>query len=321
MKNPLKRRDFLKLSIVAATLPIADQLPAAAPAKKAAKTPEEQTDGLTVYELGPQTWVRWNNRLLTCYRAHRSQKYPYMFPLSGPLSGLSLTDETTLPYPHHRSLFFGCDRVNGANYWQEEYDKGQILSTGPKVAKATKDVVEILDSCDWQQPGKPVVMKDTRKITITVPNERLRFIDWEIVWQAVENIAITKTNHSLFSIRAALEITPKGRGSLINAEGDSGEKGTYGKKSAWCDFHGKRSPVTPVEGIAILDHPKNPWSPCEWFTRDYGFASPTPLYFMEQPWQLAAGKSVTLRYRVVLHAGDPAEAGLPAIYKDWAAKG
>ena len=322
MQNELRRRDFLKLSAVAAALPLTGNLPAAAPAAKpAAKPAEPSTDGLTTYQLGPQIWIRLHNRPLTCYRAHRSQKYPYLFPLTGPLSGLSLTDETTEPFPHHRSLFFGCDRVNGGNYWQEDYAKGQILSTGPKLGANTRITVEILDVCEWQKPGGPGVMKDQRKITLTAPSERLRFIDWEIAWSAVENAVIQKTNHSLFSMRAALDITPKGGGNLVNAEGDTTEKGTFGKKSAWCDFYGKRAHVAGdvVEGIAIFDHPKNPWSPCPWFTRDYGFASPTQMNFMEKSWELPAGQSVTLRYRVVIHAGDPKEAKLDEIYKQWAA--
>jgi hypothetical protein len=322
MQNKMDRRAFLKVSAVAAALPLATRLEGAVPAAKPAALPAgENTDGLTTYQLGPQLWVRLNNRPLTCYRAHRSQKYPYLHPLAGPLSGMSLTDETTLPWPHHRSLFFGCDRVNGGNYWQEDYEKGQVLSTGPKLGKATRDSVEILDACEWQKPGGPVVMKDQRKITVTVAGDRLRFVDWEIEWQAVENVTVLKTNHSLFSMRAALDITPKGGGNLVNAEGDAGEKGTFGKKSAWCDFFGKRANAAGevVEGIAIFDHPKNPWAPTPWFTRDYGFASPTPMNFVEKQWELAAGKSVSLRYRVVLHAGTPKEAGLDAVYKEWAA--
>jgi hypothetical protein len=117
----LTRRTFLRASLAAGALPLAGPLRAAAPASRPAAPPPaaENTDGLTTYQLGPQIWIRLNNRLLTCYRAHRSQKYPYLFPLAGPLSGLSLTDETTLPFPHHRALFLGCDRVNGGNYWQE----------------------------------------------------------------------------------------------------------------------------------------------------------------------------------------------------------
>jgi hypothetical protein len=319
MNAPFSRRAFLKCSLAATALRLATHLPAAAP--EAPPSAEPGMDGLTTYQLGPQIWVRWNNRLLTCYRAHRSQKYPYLYPLAGPLSAESLTSETSLPYPHHRSLFFGCDRVNNGNYWQEEYDQGQILSAGPKLGKASKDSVEILDACEWQKPGGPVVMKDQRAITVTVASNRLRFVDWDIRWQAVENIKILKTNHALFSARASADITPLGGGNLVNAEGLSGEKATFGKPSAWCDFYGRRESIRGdvVEGIAILDHPKNPWSPCPWFTRDYGFMSPTPFNFIEQPWEMAAGKSITLRYRVVLHSGSPKDAGLNAIFQEWAA--
>jgi hypothetical protein len=74
-----------------------------------------------------------------------------------------------------------------------------------------------------------------------------------------------------------------------------------------------------VEGVALFNHPLNPWKPCPWFTRDYGFISPNPLHFAAKPWQLAAGKSVQLRYRVVAYAGTPTDAGLEGIYKAWAA--
>ncbi len=309
----LRRRDFLKCSLAATVLPLATHLHAAAAVAGA--------EGLSTYQLGPRIWVRWNNRALTCYRAHRSQKYPYMYPLAGPVTGLPLTTETSLPYPHHRSLFFGCDRVNGGNYWQEDYARGQILSAGPRLGKTTKDSVEILDQCVWQQPGKEPVMKDQRRVTVTVANEKLHFVDWEIEWSAVADVQIQKTNHSLFSLRAASDLTPNGGGTLLNAVGQSGEKATFGKPAAWCGFSGKRERIGGdiVEGIAILDHPKNPWSPCPWFTRDYGFLSPTPLNFLPQPMEWPAGKSVTLRYRVVLHAGDAHEAGLDTIHRQWAA--
>ncbi len=319
MSQKMHRRAFLKASLTAATLPIGAGLNsgwAATPATKPA-----EGEGLTTYQLGPQIWVRLNNRLVTCYRAHRSQKYPYMYPLSGPISNLSLTAETGLPWPHHRSLFFGCDRVNGGNYWQEDYPTGQIQSTGPKLGAVTRESVEILDGCDWQKPNAQPVMKDQRKIKVTIASPRRYFVDWEIQWTAVQDVKILKTNHSLFSARAALDITPLGGGKLVNAEGLSGEKATFGQQSTWCGFHGRREHIEGgvVEGIAILDHPKNPWPKCPWFTRDYGFMSPAPMNFIEKTWELAAGKSVNLRYRVVLHAGDPKEARLDQIYQEWAA--
>jgi hypothetical protein len=295
------------------------QSPSAAESLKPTNSLTADPEGLTAYQTGPQIWIRWNNRLLTCYRAHNSQKLPYMYPLAGPISGLSLTSETALPYPHHSSLFFGCDRVNGCNFWQEGFDHGQIVSQGPALGKITRNSVEILDACLWKKPGMNPVMKDKRRILVTVVSPQLRFIDWDIEWSAVENVVIQKTNHSLFAARAAIDIVPTGGGVLRNAEGLIGEKATFGKPSAWCDFSGKRADIGSniVEGIAIMENPKNPWPSCPWFTRDYGFMSPTAFNFMEKSCELAAGKSVNLRYRVALHAGNAQDARLDFLFNDW----
>ena len=321
MNKTVQRRDFLKLSLAATAAPLGVQL--AGTTASAEPKPVPGAEKLTVYQAepgDPHVWVRWANRLLTAYRAHPTQKYPYLYPLAGPVSGLSLTSETSLPYPHHRSLLFACDHVNGGNYWQTRRATGQILSTGPSLGEATPESAEIFDKCEWKKPGGPVVCRDERKITVTVAGPKLRLIDFEVEWIAVEDMTVTRTNHSLLAIRAALDVTPWGGGTLINSEGQSGEKATFGNPAAWCGYHGKRKAANDVvEGIAVLDHPKNPWSPCRWFTRDYGFISPTPFYFIKEPWQLPAGKSVHLRYRIVLHAGDHKDAGLDAIHKAWAA--
>jgi len=315
LARSLSRRQFLQ-AVLASSLASAARPSRAAPAAGQVGSPSA---GLQPYQDRPQIWVRWNNRILLCYRAHPTQKFPYVYPLAGPITGLSLATETGLPWPHHRSLFFGCDRVNGGDYWAGDLSRGHIRSTGPRVGAATKDRVEILDACEWRQPQGTVVMKDQRRVVVKVESDRVHCLDWEIVWTAVGDVRIHKTNHSLFAVRVAPDLAPDGGGQLVNAEGLSGEKATFGKPSAWCACFGKRQRLggSIIEGIALMDHPSNPWAPCPWFTRDYGFISPTPLNFIERPWELPAGKAVTLRYRVVLHADQPQQAGLPQLYKAW----
>jgi hypothetical protein len=325
MSDALGRRDFLKLSLAAAAAPLAggDMKPtkAAKPAKPTAIKPEAGSDKLTVYKYSADIWLRWANQTLTCYRAHRSQKYPYFYPLAGPLTGLPLTSETSVPFPHHRSVYFACDKVNGGDYWQEELKDGQILSAGPQLGPHSPQSAVILDQCEWRKNDGPVQMTDRRKYTVTVVGPKLWFLDAEINWAAAVDVTIQHTNHSLFSTRVAPDITPWAGGTLVNSEGGVNEKGTFGKTAAWCAFFGKRRSLSdnPVEGLALLDHPKNPWAPSPWFTRDYGMMSPTPMNFLKKPWQLAAGKSIDLRYRVIAFAGDPQEAGIAALYKAWAA--
>ena len=68
-----------------------------------------------------------NGVLFTSYIMSEYEKYPFFFPVNGP-SGASVTSLRNGNYPHHSSLFFGCDRVNGGNYWQEGADRGRIVS-------------------------------------------------------------------------------------------------------------------------------------------------------------------------------------------------
>ena len=103
---------------------------------------------------------------------------------------------------------------------------------------------------------------------------------------------------------------------LVNAEGETTEKGTWGKPSPWCDYSGTRDSVT--EGIAIFQHPENRWFPSRWFTRDYGFFSPTPMQWLENDrLDLPKGEQLTLRYRVVVHTGNAATAGIADLWEQY----
>jgi hypothetical protein len=260
--------------------------------------------------------VTAGGKVFTCYKFAASQKYPYFWPVNGPTSGKSITTESSQPYPHHHSLFFGCDRVNGGNYWQESNEHGQIVSKGPRIIEASGGRVVFTDECFWQQPGAEPIIHDIRRVVITAPSEDLRFIDFEISLEPLVDVSILKTNHSLFSARVMPELSVNSGGTLINAEGKTGEKGTWGVASPWCDYTGTHNGVT--EGIAILQHPRNRWFPAKWFTRDYGFFSPTPMFWPESGrTELPKGQILTLRYRVVVHAGDVKTAGIKQIFKQY----
>jgi hypothetical protein len=263
-----------------------------------------------------QVVITVDSKLFTCYKFAGSQKYPYFWPVNGPLSGKSITTETSEPYPHHHSLFFGCDRVNGGNYWQDVNARGQILSQGPKITEASGERIVLTDTCLWKQPGKEPVIEDTRRITICALSETLRIIDFKITVTPLVDIEILKTNHSLFSARVVPELSVTSGGTLINAEGNTSEKGTFGAASPWCDYSGTRDGT--AEGIAILQNPGNRWYPSKWFTRDYGFFSPTPMYWLEgDKLNLAKGEKLTLDYRVVVHAGDSKTANIAGLFDQY----
>ena len=115
-----------------------------------------------------------------------------------------------------------------------------------------------------------------------------------------------------------------GRGHIVNSTGAQ-DAAAWGKRADWCDYYG------PVEGktvgIAIFDHPQNPRHPTWWHVRDYGLFAANPFGvhdFEKKPAGtgnliIPAGKSVTFRYRIVLHEGDEKQAGIAGLYKDFTA--
>ena len=67
---------------------------------------------VTAEQVGDKIEIRINGTLLTNYILSEDEKYPFFFPVNGP-SKASVTSMRNANYPHHSSLFFGCDRVNG----------------------------------------------------------------------------------------------------------------------------------------------------------------------------------------------------------------
>jgi hypothetical protein len=272
---------------------------------------------ITAEKVGSKINVTINNKYFTSYIFSNDEKYPFFYPVNGPESGGSVTSMRNAEYPHHSSLFFGCDLVNGGNYWQEGLERGRIISVNAEIIKQGGDTVLITDECIWSRPGVISPVKDNRTFIITSPSAAVYQIDVEITMEMLIDVTIKKTNHSLFSARMAADLSVKNGGTMINAEGVKSEKDTFGKNSPWMDYYGKRGDAT--EGLAILQHPSNPWYPSPWFTRDYGFMSPTPMYWPDNGTEtkMKKGTVLNLRYRVLVHAGDHSEAKIAEAFEKY----
>lgn len=262
---------------------------------------------ITAETIGDKIEIRINGNLLTNYILSEYEKYPFFYPVNGP-SKASVTSMRNANYPHHSSLFFGCDKVNGGNYWQEGLDRGQIVPLRADIIESGGERVVIENENIWKRPGAMAPIKDFRTITVTVPSEDVFQIDFDVTMEMLIDVTIDKTNHSLFSGRMDPDLAVTNGGTMVNAEGETGEKGTFGKRSPWMDYYGKR--MEKIEGMAILQHPSNEWFPAPWFTRDYGFFSPTPMYWPENDKNvvLKKGETIKLKYRVLIHSGDHKEA-------------
>lgn len=274
---------------------------------------------ISAVKVGSKINITIDNLFFTSYVFSEDEKYPFFYPVNGP-SGAGVTSMRNGTYPHHSSLFFGCDKVNGGNYWQEGLDRGQIVSLREDIIENDGPRVVIENECIWKRPGAMAPVKDLRKITITAPSKEMFQVDFEVSMEMLLDVIIEKTNHSLFSGRMDPALAVVNGGTMINAEGGLGEKGTFGKASPWIDCFGKRG--DKVEGMAIMQHPSNKWYPSPWFTRDYGFFSPTPMFWPadDKATVLKKGEIVKLKYRVLIHSGSNVTAKIADEFKKYASE-
>jgi hypothetical protein len=158
-----------------------------------------------------------------------------------------------------------------------------------------------------------------------------RAIDWEITLQATEgDVRIQDTEEGTMGIRTHPNLrlqngngVTSANGQAINSEGVTG-KDVWGKRAAWIDYWGTVN--GKVVGIALYNHPRNPRHPTWWHARPYGLFTANPFGihdFEGEPagsgdMTIRSGHSVTLRYRIVLHAGSPTEAGIAEQYSVYA---
>jgi hypothetical protein len=64
---------------------------------------------VTAEKVGDKIEFRVNGNLFTSYILSDFEKYPFFYPVNGP-SNASVTSMRNANYPHHSSLFFGCDK-------------------------------------------------------------------------------------------------------------------------------------------------------------------------------------------------------------------
>ncbi len=174
---------------------------------------------------------------------------------------------------------------------------------------------------EWRDPNGKVLLVESRNM-VFYSDPKLRIIDFEISLTAAEDVTFGDTKEGAFAIRLAETLTEKKGGKMADADGRAAMAQVWGKRSNWVDCSGE------VEGeklgVAIFDSPQNPRHPTYWHARDYGLFALNPFgahaFDPAQPeshWQLAKGKQLVFRWRVVIHPGDSESGHVGDLYKDY----
>jgi hypothetical protein len=265
---------------------------------------------------------------------------PYLHPLRAatgtyatrmwPMQDVPEEQGTTKDHKHQRGLWIAHEGVNGVDFWNNEAsyttpNRGRIVLRKLGTIASGKEKGTLAATFDWVSPAGDALVREDRVMTF-YSSPTLRVIDLDVTLTALRDVTFGDKKDGFFGIRmrpALQEDT--GSGHIVNADGLAGEKQLWGKTSDWCDYSGQIA--SEKLGIAILDHPKNPRHPARWHARAYGLFAENPFglaVFTGDTSQngamtVASGQQLRFRYRVIIHPGDAASAGVANLWKTYAA--
>jgi len=272
-----------------------------------------------------------DGKLFTTYHVKSGNK-PILYPIIGP-TGKPMTrsypmkdaaETERADHRHHRSLWFTHGDVNGTSFWHEESRSGMIehqeflrVEGGEQATIVTRN--------DWVDDDGEKICSDVRTLVFGA-DENVRWIDFDVTIMADEKpVVFGDTKEGSFGIRVAgtMKVDAENGGHIVNNKGDT-DKDTWGKQASWVDYYG------PIDGetlgIAILNHPTSFRFPTYWHVRTYGLfaANVFGIHNFENnnekdgSYTLEPGKSLTLRYRVLLHKGDQEEGQVAQSFVEYA---
>ncbi len=291
--------------------------------------------GVKLLQQNDRVRVELNGRLFTEYYFTNVPR-PFLYPLLGP-GDLPMTRDWPMKsdtdeehdHPHHRSFWFAHGSVNGVDLWSEGKDSGKTLHTEFVTVRSGEKTGVIQTRNKWVNKEGATLCTDERTITFLTPGPGdERIIDFAITLQPAQgDLTLGDTKEGTMAVRLAETMRLKGKvgkGHIVNSEGQT-DDATWGKRAKWCDYYGPVAGKTV--GVAIFDHPANPRYPTWWHVRDYGLfaANPFGRHDFEKLTDknagdlvIPAGKSVTFRYRFVLHQGDEKSAKIAEAYEAYA---
>ncbi len=260
------------------------------------------------------------------------------FPMRKDIPGES-TD-----HPHHRAMYYAHGDINGIDFWSE----AQFMEKTTEIAHGVQYTSEsmphgrtVFKKLDEMQGGEDsgslratfnlvgpdgkTIGKETQAYTFS-GDEGTRIIDCEFTITPLKDpVKMGDTKEGTFAIRVVKALEEPG-GRMLNSEGAVGEKRIWGKRASWVDYSGAVEGMKL--GIAIFDHPSNPKHPTYWHARGYGLFAVNPFgehdFYNDKNRDgsitIAPGKSLSFRYRVLIHDGDAAEAKVTEAYARYAAE-
>ena len=219
-------------------------------------------------------------------------------------------------HPWHKAMWWSWKFIDGKNFWE-----GTPRGTEPVKVRVTtgKDhTARIEMDIHYRLPKAEPVLTEKRVVAVSAPDAAGRYhIDWCGAFTSPARDKPVKLNKNWYGGMAARMAKRTSRWTFRNSEGGEGEKGCSRKPARWVDFSGDLPDGRGKAGMAILVHGDNPRPSPPWCIIQ-GMPYFNPVFIGAEDYTIPAGKTLTLRYRMIVHPGLMTREQLDAAWKAFA---
>lgn len=220
-------------------------------------------------------------------------------------------------HPWQRGLTLMQGAINEVDCWNERPNRPGFGRTAQDHISVSHNPLSMVIASDntWYEDDRPL-MTDSRSYRLFDSGRDAVILDIVLTLKAsVGAVTIGDTKEGGFlCIRVNPTMDANAEGHMRNAYGATDEKGCWSLPSHWMDYYGRVGDETA--GFAIFDHPQNFRYPTTWHVRGYGLFAPNCWMFRPDH-HLAAGESLTFRWRVTVHTGDTDQADIANRFLDY----
>ena len=232
-------------------------------------------------------------------------------------------------HPHHQSIFFTYDDVNGVGFWNNPKPPPQIVLKEIKRMEDGKDKGVLEFTADWTAPNGKVLLHEDRVVEVSYgPNWRA--MDFSMTLTAADTtVVFHDTKEGMFAIRVAPWLKEKGgNGHYINSEGAETTKNVWGRRAKWVTLIGHTDKGEKLS-LCFFAHPKSVNYPPYWHARGYGLFAVNPLgqwrfqrdTGVENPqylnYTLKPGESGLFRYKMIFYEDTLTKDQIDKLYDEW----
>jgi hypothetical protein len=227
-----------------------------------------------------------------------------------PIEGQDLTDHAT----YHPGLWMAFGDLSGADSWRNRDPVRHDRFVNEPAGGPGRGAFAVENT--YFRGGQPIALERTSYEIHARAGAVL--LTWESVFRPVGGEVVFGDQEEMgLAVRMATPLAVIHGGRIIDSERRVNEAEVWGRQADWCSYQGtidgKRA------GVVILTDPRN-FRRCWFHARDYGLLAANPFgrqaFTKGEPSRVVVmqGETLTLRFGVLVHDGEPDVQGAMGIF-------